>query len=160
MSMTSAPNPTLSLTTIDGKTRSLDDWTTVFQQLWVVLPPKAESEIFIPVAEQIFKTFGDSDVRCAYLIPAGEQVAKKIMEKTTLKAQCFLDEDGSICKAIGVSVTPSLVHIRQDTSVAHIANGFSEDSWNKTCEEIAKSIRWTTPQLSGFQNLGSAAFPL
>jgi|GEM_PF-6482540 len=158
--MTSAPNPTLSLTTIDGKSRSLDDWTTVFQQLWVVLPPKAESESFIGLAEKIFKTFGDSDVRCAYLVPAGEQVATKIMAKTKLKTQCFLDEDGSICKALGITTTPSLVHIRQDTSVAHIANGFDLGTWMQTCDDIAKAIRWTSPQLSDFKNLKPVAFPL
>lgn len=158
--MTSAPNPTLSLTTIDGKTRSLDDWTTVFQQCWVVLPPKAESEWVIPIAEKIFKTFGDSDVRCAYLIPAGQKVAEMIMDKTNVKAQCFLDEDGSICKALGVTSTPSLVHIRQDTSVSNIANGFSPASWLETCENIAKALRWTTPQLTEFRDLPNVAYPL
>ncbi|MFN8016017.1 MAG: hypothetical protein U0R17_05365 [Acidimicrobiia bacterium] len=158
--MTTTPNPTLQLTTIDGITRSLDDWTTVFTNLWVVLPPKLEANEIIPVAEQIFKTFGDSDARCAYLIPASEQVAKKVLSQTSTKAQCFIDEDAKVCGALGVTQTPSLVYIRQDTAVTHIAQGFNLENWIKTCDEIAKTLRWTSPQLSKFSNVDEMSFSI
>lgn len=156
--MTSAPNPTVSLSTIDGTTRSLDDWTTVFSQCWVVLPSKLEAVSYIPVAEQIFKTFGDSDARCAYLIPGGEEEARRLMSYTTLPTQCFVDPEFTLCDALGISTAPTLVYIRQDTSVAHIAQGFTLESWTKTCEDIAQSLRWTQPKLSSFSNLAPANY--
>lgn len=156
--MTSAPNPTLSLSTIDGKTRSLDDWTTVFTQCWVVLPAKLEAQEYIPLAETIFKTFGDSDARCAYLIPGGEEGARRTMEKTKVKTQCFLDPDFAVCSALGIISAPTLVYLRQDTSVTHIAQGFTFQSWNKTCSDIAKSLRWTAPNLDVFANLTPANY--
>lgn len=158
--MTTAPNPTLSLSTIDGTTRTLDDWTTVFRNCWVVLPSKAEAAEIIPVAEQIFKTFGDSDARCAYLIPGNEDIARKIMENTTQKTQCFVDPDFSVCDALGITHAPSLVYIRQDTSVTHIAQGFDIGEWMITVEEIAKTLRWTTPQLSKFKKMKNQSYPI
>lgn len=154
--MTSAPNPTVSLTTIDGKTRTLDDWTTVTTQLWIVLPSKLEALDYIGVSEQIFKTFGDSSARCAYLIPGNVEQAKAIMEKTSIKSQCFVDPDFSVCDALGITSAPSLVYIRQDTSVAHIAQGFSFSAWNETCADVAKALRWTKPNLSAFKQLRDA----
>ncbi len=158
--MTTAPNPTLLLSTIDGTTRSLDDWTTVFTQCWVVLPSKAEAAEIIPVAERIFKTFGDSDARCAYLIPGNETVAKKIMNMTKQKSQCFVDPDFTVCDALGISQAPTLVYIRQDTSVVHIAQGFDIVEWINTAEQIAKTLRWTTPQLADFAGLPRQAYPI
>lgn len=156
--MTTAPNPTLSLTSIDGTTRSLDDWTTVFTQCWVVLPSKAEAQEIIPIAEQIFKTFGDSDARCAYLVPGNEVVAKRLMDMTTIPTQCFLDPEFKVCDALGITQVPTLVYIRQDSSVAHIAQGYDFGSWTKTVEEIAKTLRWTTPQLSKFSKVTTQSY--
>jgi hypothetical protein len=158
MSMTTAPNPTVSVSTIDGKTRTLDDWTTVFSQCWVVLPSKSEAIDYIPLAEQIFKTFGDSDARCAYLIPGGVEEAKRIMEHTTIPTQCFIDPDFKVCDALGITHAPSLVYVRQDTSVAHIAQGFTLSSWTQTCKDIAASLRWTAPKLSDFSDLAPANY--
>ncbi len=156
--MTTAPNPTISVSTIDGTTRTLDDWTTVFAQCWVVLPSKLEAIDYIGVSEQIFKTFGDSDARCAYLIPGDVEAAKRIMENTTIPTQCFVDPDFSICKSLGISHAPSLVYIRQDTTVAFLADGFSYSSWSEVCSQIAQAQRWTKPKLNNFSNLADAKF--
>lgn len=158
MPMTSAPNPTLSLSTLEGTTRTLDDWTTVFTQCWIVLPSKSEAIDIIPVAEKIFKTFGDSDARCAYLIPGNAEMAKRLMDKTTIKTQCFLDPDFKVCDALGITQAPSLVYIKQDTSIEHIAQGFSIESWTQTTEKIAKTLRWTPPQLNNFTKIAPQSY--
>jgi len=156
--MTTAPNPTLSLSTIDGTVRTLDDWTTVFRQCWVVLPSKAEAKEIIPVAEQIFKTFGDSDARCAYLVPGNEEMAKRLMDMTTVKTQCFIDPEYKICDAYGITQAPSLVYLRQDTSAPVIVQGFEINSWIEATNQIAKSLRWTSPQLSKFSNVEKQSY--
>ena len=160
MHMTTAPNPTLSLSTIDGTTRTLDDWTTTFTQCWIILPSKSEAEEIIPVAEQIFKTFGDSDARCAYLVPGNEEVAKRLMNMTNSKYQCFVDPDFKVCDALGITQAPSLVYIRQDTSVVYQAQGFDIAIWAQTTKDIAKALRWTSPQLTKFKNVPSQAYPI
>jgi len=156
--MTTAPNPTLSLSTIDGTTRTLDDWMTMFRQCWVVLPSKAEAKEIIPVAEQIFKTFGDSDARCAYLVPGNEEMAKRLMDMTSIETQCFIDPEYKICDAYGINQAPSLLYLRQDTSTGSLTQGFEINSWIQATNEIAKSLRWTAPQLSKFANIDSQSY--
>ncbi len=155
--MTTA-NPTLSLSTIDGTTRTLDDWTTVFRHCWVVLPSKAEAREIIPVAEQIFKTFGDSDVRCAYLVPGNEEMARRLMEMTTLKTQCFIDPEYKLCDAYSIKQAPSLLYLKQDTSVETLVQGFEIESWTKATAQIAKSLRWIAPQLTKFTNVNKQSY--
>lgn len=158
--MTTAPNPTLSLTSIDGTTRSLDDWTTVFTQCWIVLPSKAEASEIIPIAEQIFRTFGDSDTRCAYLVPGNEVVATRLMEMTSIPTQCFIDPEFKICDALGITQAPTLVYIRQDSSVAYIAQGFDIDTWTETTTDIAKTLRWIPPQLNKFSKVANYSYSI
>src|SRR6185436_15134693 len=57
------PDPLLPITSYAGKTRTLDDWATVFNLAIVVLPDRPEGASFVGIVERIFVTFGDSDVR-------------------------------------------------------------------------------------------------
>ena len=158
--MTTSPNPTLEITAINGNTRSLDDLTTMFTQVWIVLPPRGEAKDFEAVVNKVFKTFGDSDARCAVLVPGDERSAKLVQDSIDVNAQFFLDTDFKVCDALGVTALPALVHIRQDTSVANIANGFDADEWNATCKKIATALRWTSPSFGDFKNKAAIKYPV
>ena len=158
--MTTTPNPTLEISSINGKSHSLDDLTTMFTQVWVVLPARGEAKDYEKVAKSIFKTFGDSDARCAILIPGDPRSAELVKETLDLNVQYFTDPDFKVCDALGVTSLPALVHIRQDTSVANIANGFDVEQLNATCKNIAKALRWTTPSFVDFVNMAKSSYPV
>lgn len=158
--MTTKTNPNLEIRSMNGNTHSLDDLTTMFAQLWIILPSRAEAKDFEDIANEIFKTFGDSDARCAILIPGDERGAKLVKESMDVHAQYFLDIDFKVCDALGVSALPALVHIRQDTSVANIANGFDLEEWNKVCKKIADALRWTTPNFNNVDALAPVKYPV
>ena len=58
--MAKNPDPLLPITSYGGKTRTLDDWATVFNLAIVVLPDRPEGASFLGIVDRIFATFGDS----------------------------------------------------------------------------------------------------
>ncbi|MBV8950840.1 MAG: hypothetical protein JOZ99_08195, partial [Actinobacteria bacterium] len=58
--MAQNPDPTLKITSLNGATRTLDDWTTMFHLCLVVLPDRPEGAMWIPVARRIFQVLGDA----------------------------------------------------------------------------------------------------
>ena len=71
------PDPQTPLTTIAGDVRSIDDWTTTFHLCIIVLPDQMEARYFLPVADRIFKVFGDADCHTALVVPSTPAIAKR-----------------------------------------------------------------------------------
>src|SRR5690606_19763075 len=94
--MAKNPDPTLPLSTITGVTRTLDDWTTMFHMVLVVLPDRLEGAQWVPIAERIFATFGDSDAKVAFLVPGPAPMAERLLEQGSGKYSVFLDPDRAV----------------------------------------------------------------
>ena len=77
--MAKNPDPLLAITSYQGKTRTLDDWATVFNLAIVVLPDRPEGASFLGIVDRIFATFGDSDVRTIICVPTTPPIAKRIL---------------------------------------------------------------------------------
>ena len=75
--MAKNPDPLLPITSYGGKTRTLDDWATVFNLAIVVLPDRPEGASFLGIVDRIFATFGDSDVRTIICVPTTPAIAKR-----------------------------------------------------------------------------------
>ena len=158
--MTMTPNPKLTINSLDGKSHSLDDLTTMFTQLWIVLPAKAETKEYEAVTQNIFNTFGESDARCAILIPGDPRAAQLVHDELDIKAQYFVDQDMKVCEALGVTQVPALVYMRQDTQVTNIVNGFDVNKWNQECKKIAKTLRCTNPSFAKFSNMANSSYSI
>jgi hypothetical protein len=143
------PDPQLPLTCLTGATRTLDDWTTVFNLALVVLPDRPEARAFVPVIERIFATFGDSDVRTVVCVPSTAAVARRILGDTADRWLVFVDPDATLAANLGLERLPALVHLRQDTTLAGSAQGWSPTEWQKVVDELARSQHWTSPQVAG-----------
>jgi hypothetical protein len=143
------PDPNLELTTSRGVTRTLDDWSTMFQLCFVVLPARAEAAAFIPVAEKIFATFGDSDATCAYLVTGPAEVARRLLGQAERDEITFIDPDHALVTSLGLTRLPAFVHLRQDTSVVAAAEGWDPTEWHQVAREVAKILGWSTPGLTG-----------
>ena len=93
--MAKNPDPALKLTTSKGVTRTLDDWSTMFHLCLVILPPRPEASVYIPIAERIFQVFGDADCRTALCVVGNEFIAKGVLGEAENKYLCFADTDAS-----------------------------------------------------------------
>ena len=90
------PDPQLPLTSLSGATRTLDDWTTVFNLALVILPDRPEARAFLPVIERIFATFGDSDVRTVVCVPSTAAITRRILGDAADRWLVFVDPDATL----------------------------------------------------------------
>ena len=128
--MATNPNPTLELTTTKGVTRTLDDWSTMFHLCLVILPPRPQASVYVPIAERIFKVFGDADCRTAFCYLT------------------FVDPDGAFVKSLGLTHLPAFVHLRQDTTLVASAEGWHADEWQRVAKEVATAMAWSYPEIA------------
>src|SRR4029077_15556092 len=115
--MAENPDPNIKLTSTKGATRTLDDWSTMFHLCLVILPPRPEAAVFIPVAERIFKVLGDADCRTAFCVVGNEFIAKGVLGAAEDKSLSFVDENGELATSLGLTRLPAFVHLRQDTTL-------------------------------------------
>lgn len=145
--MAKNPDPTLVLTTSQGVSRTLDDWTTTFQLCLVVLPARAEASVFVPIAQRIFATLGDSDANCAFVVEGSAEVARRLLGKAERESMTFADPDGELVASLGLERLPALVHVRQDTSIGATAEGWDPADWQRAVRDIARALKWTWPEI-------------
>ncbi len=146
--MATNPDPTQKLTTSKGVTRTLDDWSTMFHLCLVILPPRPEAAVFLPVADRIFAVFGDADCHTAFCVMGNEFIARGVLGAHEDRYLTFVDPDGAFVKSLGLERLPALVHLRQDTTVVAAAEGWDPDEWQAVVKEIAKSMAWSFPEVS------------
>jgi hypothetical protein len=146
--MAKNPDPTLPLTSLAGTTRTLDDWTTMFHMVLVVLPDRPEGSQWVPIGERIFATFGDSDAKVAFLVPGPAPMANRLLEHGSGKYSVYLDPDRELIASLGLERLPALVHLRQNSTLANVAEGWDAQEWQKVARAIATAMAWTTPSVA------------
>jgi hypothetical protein len=139
------PDPTVELTTARGVTRTLDEWTTSFHLALTVLPGRPEAAAYVRIGRRIADVLGGSDCRPAFLVVGNERAARRVLGGVMDEYLCFLDPEGALVKAAGVTRLPAFVHIRVDCSLAGAAEGWDPDAWDDAVERLAKEMAWTRP---------------
>lgn len=147
--MAKDPDPTLKLTSAKGITRTLDDWSTIFHLSLVILPARAESSAWVPVARRIFRTFGDADCHSAYCVTGTEEVARRILGDVEREAIVFVDPDKAFVQSLGLERLPAFVHLRQDTTLVAATEGWDPREWQRVAREVGKALAWTVPEVAG-----------
>jgi len=145
--MAKNPDPALKLSTDRGVVRTLDDWSTMFHLVFVVLPDRPEATQWLPVARRIFATLGDADCRTAFLVPSTAAIAERIVGADETRTMTFIDPEKELVHELGLNRLPALVHLRQDTTVAAVAEGWDVGEWQRVTDSIAKAMSWTSPEL-------------
>ncbi len=136
--MAQNPDPLLPLTSITGVTRTLDDWTTMFNLAVVLLPSRKESSGFVKVIDRMFQTFKDSDARTTVCVAANPTITRRILGAVAAdRWLVFCDPDATFAGSLALERMPAFVHIRQDTSLVAAAQGWSPTEWQKVANEIA-----------------------
>ena len=147
--MAKNPDPSLPLTSYKGVTRSLDDWTTVFNIAVIVVPDRPEGAAFVPVIDRIFATFGDSDVRTIVCVPSTKAITKRILGDAVDRWLVWCDADRAFVESLGLERLPAFLMLRQDTTLVTAAQGWSPTEWQRVANEIAHREHWTTPIVLG-----------
>jgi hypothetical protein len=142
------PDPTIKLTTTKGVTRTLDDWSTMFHLCLVILPPRPEASVFIPIAERIFKVFGDADCHTAFCVTGNEFIARGVLGDAEDKYLTFIDPDRAFVESLGLTHLPAFVHLRQDTTLVASAEGWDPEEWQRVVKVVAKAMAWTFPEVA------------
>jgi hypothetical protein len=142
------PDPTLELITSKGVSRTLDDWSTMFQLCLVILPDRPEAAEWIPVARRIFGVLGDSDCRTAYVVTGTAQIAQRILGDEEDRQATFLDPDRTLVGSLGLEHLPAFVFLRQDTTVGASTEGWDPAEWQNVAREISKAMAWSVPDVA------------
>jgi hypothetical protein len=143
------PDPLLPLTSIKGVTRTLDDWTTMFNLAIVFLPSRKESSGFVRVIDRMFETFKDSDARTTVCVAANPTITRRILGADADRWLIFCDPEATFAGSLGLERMPAFVHIRQDTTLVAAAQGWSPTEWQRVANEIARLQHWTAPVVAG-----------
>jgi hypothetical protein len=142
------PDPTIKLTTTKGVTRTLDDWSTMFHLCLVILPPRPEAAVFIPIAKRIFQVLGDADCRTAFCVAGNEFIARGVLGDAEENYLSFVDPDGEFVASLGLTHLPAFVHLRQNTTLVAAAEGWDPRAWQNVAKEVAKSMAWSVPTVA------------
>ena len=146
--MAKNPDPTLELTSSKGVTRTLDDWSTMFQLCLVILPDRPEASAWIPVAQRISAVLGDSDCRIAFVVTGSALIASRILGDEGEKQATFIDPDRTLVRSLGLEHLPALVFLRQDTTVGAATEGWDPVEWQAVAKEVSRAMAWSVPDLA------------
>ena len=102
----------------------------------------------MPIGNRIFATFGDADCRTAFLVPSTPSVARKILDGAETKAMTFVDPDREFVTSLGLERLPAFVHLRQNTTLANVAEGWDAREWQRVARDIGKAMAWTYPEIA------------
>ncbi|MBM3670884.1 MAG: hypothetical protein FJW86_01670 [Actinobacteria bacterium] len=146
--MAKNPDPALKLTTSQGVTRTLDDWSTMFHLFLVVLPARSEAASYVPIGMRLFQVFGDADCRFAFVVTGPESVAKRMLGDAESTVVTYVDPDLELVKSLGLERLPACVLLRQDTSLVTAAEGWDPREWQRVTREASELTAWTTPEVA------------
>lgn len=118
----------------------------MFQLCLIILPDEMEAARYFPIADQILKVLGDADCRTAFVVPTTPSIARRILGKKADEVMTFVDPERSLIAGLGITSLPALVHIRQDTSVGEVAEGWDASEWRRVGDSIAKAMGWSAPE--------------
>ena len=147
--MAKNPDPSLKLTTRKGVTRTLDDWATMFHLALFVLPAHRGRELRADRPPRVRTVFGDADCTTAFVVTGPAAVADRLLGPIEEEDVTFLDPDLELVNSLGLERLPAFVHLRQDTTLVNAAEGWEPAEWKRVAHELAKSMAWTVPEVSG-----------
>src|SRR4051812_50102712 len=97
----------------------------MFHLCLVILPPRPEASVYIPIAKRIFQVFGDADCRTAFCVVGNEFIARGVLRAAVEQYLSFVDAGGELVASVGLTQLPARVHRRQDPPLGAAARGVS-----------------------------------
>jgi hypothetical protein len=140
----------VALTPINGSPHTLEQWLTTFHLVLGVLDPfTSESAWLLPTVARIFRVYDEADCRVAILVTCTAEEARQFLGPYASEFLTFADPDREAVKNLGLERLPALVHIRQDLSLAGVAQGWNPPEWRSLTDELSRAMSWSRPAVPG-----------
>ncbi|HEV2766818.1 MAG TPA: hypothetical protein VGV63_03795 [Acidimicrobiales bacterium] len=144
---TDAPGE-LALTPINGSPHTLAQWLTTFHLVVAALDPfTSESAWLLPTVARIFRVYDQADCRVALLVTCTDEEARQFLGPYAREFLTFPDPDREAVKGLGLQRLPALVHIRQDLSLAGVAEGWNPAEWRALTDQLSRAMSWSRPTI-------------
>lgn len=146
--MTTDVSGEVQLAPINGEPRTLEQWTTMFHLVLVVLDPFTyESSWILETGARILRNFADADCRTAFLVMGTADEARQFLGPFVEDFLVFADPDREVVKALGVESLPAFVHINQAHAIETKAEGWQPEEWRAVTERLSAVSGWRRPTI-------------
>lgn len=143
----------LHLTPLNGNGLPLRGWLTTFHLVAAVLDPYTpESAWLLPTVGRILDVYDEADCRVAVIVTCTPEDARLFLGPYAEQFLTFADPDRSAVKAFGIERLPALVHVRQDLSIADVAEGWEPEQWRSLTENLSRAMSWSRPVIPAFDD--------
>jgi hypothetical protein len=138
----------ITLTTIGGESRPLEEWVTTFHLASVVLDPYTnESSWVLKSATRILDALRGADVRVNLVVTCTADEAKQFLGPLADQFLVFCDPERTFVRGLGVATLPAFVFVRGDGSVQAAAEGWNPLEWRNVAKVIAENTSWIAPTI-------------
>jgi hypothetical protein len=140
------PPADLTLTPLNGESRTIDQQLTTFQLAVVVLDPYTnESAWVLETAGRVLEHFRGASARIAFLLTCTAEEARQFLGPWADRVLTFADPDRTFVKALDLGELPAFVHIRQDRTILGVAQGWDPMEWRAVAQGLARANAWSAP---------------
>lgn len=144
--MATDPPPDLLLSSINGRSRSVRQWLTVFHLLFVAVDPGSDRSAWIvPTAARVLTGYEQADCRVAWLVTGTPAEARRFLGRWASEILTFADPDLVAVRAFGLGSLPAIVHLGMDGSVVNAVEGWDPAEWRRLTSELSRIVRWSRP---------------
>lgn len=138
------------LTPLNGKSRPFSDWLTTFPMVVAAIDPYThESAWLLDTIHRIFHHYRDAGVRVVFLATGPVDGVAKFLGPYAKDFLAFADPDYVAVKALGISTLPAVALVRQDGSIADVAEGWDPAAWARVAKSISEITDWTPIAIPG-----------
>ena len=133
-----------------GRERTLDDLTTLFDLCLVVLDARRPSSYrpLLPVVERIDAVLSGADCTVGMLlVGADEADVEATLGPLARQVAVFVDPDGRTAEALGLGGTPALVWVTTAPEIGGVVEGWEPQAWRGLLDRLARKLAWTRPLL-------------
>lgn len=136
----------LQLSSLDGQTRTMDEWLITFPLLTVALDPFTyESSWLLDTAGRVLDTFRDASVRTCFLVTCDPEQARQFCGPWVERVLVFADPERELIKALALDELPALFYVRQNREVTAVAQGWDPPQWRAITTAVGKERHWSYP---------------
>ena len=129
-----------------GRERTVDDLTTLFDLFLVVLDVRRPSsyERLLAVVERIDKALSGADCTVGVLLVAADETdVDRVLGPLARQVAVFVDPEAQAATALGLSGTPALVWITTAPEIGAVVEGWDPPAWRRMLDRLADKLAWT-----------------